>query len=123
MKFPRIEVDLDGDIHGMLLDTGTSMTILSEALRDDRWEGTSGSIGDAAYFGGSVIETVTIPKLSWGPHRFDEVTCVTQRRGAFEDWMSSMTDGPIVGALGGNVLRHFKITIDYRNERLFVQRS
>jgi len=32
---------------------------------------------------------------------------------AFDEFMSSMTDAPVVGALGGSGLRYFKITVDY----------
>ncbi len=32
---------------------------------------------------------------------------------AFDSFMSSMMDAPVVGALGGSGLRYFRITVDY----------
>jgi hypothetical protein len=36
--------------------------------------------------------------------------------------MSSMTKGPIVGSLAGNVLKQFRVELDYANETLYLQR-
>jgi hypothetical protein len=40
----------------------------------------------------------------------------------WDNWQKSAT-GPVVGWIGGNVLRDFKITIDYPNRMLYWQRQ
>ena len=43
---------------------------------------------------------------------------------AFDEFMSSMTDAPVVGALGGSGLRYFRVSVDYgRGVAVFERRS
>jgi hypothetical protein len=34
--------------------------------------------------------------------------------------MSGMMKAPIVGSLAGNVLKHFRLDLDYPNEKLYL---
>jgi hypothetical protein len=36
--------------------------------------------------------------------------------------MSQMMAAPIVGSLAGNVLKHFRVELDYANEKLYLSR-
>jgi len=40
--------------------------------------------------------------------------------GTFERYMSSMMTAPIVGSLAGNVLRGFRVELDYPGKRLYL---
>jgi hypothetical protein len=120
MRFPRIEVEIGGTMRGFLLDVGASMTMIPAGSATATWERWKGAHGPATYFCGRVVETLVIPSLKWGPFEVEAVMCVSQP--SVDKLLSNWMDTPIFGALGGNVLQHFKITIDYPNERLFVAR-
>ena len=72
--------------------------------------------------GGQTIETMFVPGARWGP--FDvELGVVSQREGTFERYMSGMMAAPIIGSLGGNVLKDFRVELDYEQEKLYLSRA
>lgn len=124
--FPRTEIEVDGKTHGFLLDSGAAFTMVSEALlkswgdAHSDWPRHQGAYGDAKLLGGQTIETMFVPKASWQGLSIGELGVTSQREGTFEKYMSSMMSAPIVGALGGNVLKSFRIELDYKNEKLYL---
>ena len=42
------------------------------------------------------------------------------QEGTFEDYMTRMMTAPIVGAVAGNVLRLFRVELDYAHEMLYL---
>lgn len=124
--FPRTVLGIDGTEYGFLLDTGASFTMVSEVLLTEwgeahpEWSRHEGAVGDAITLGGQTIETMIIPRATWGPLGLTDVGVVSQREGTFEQWMSSMMAAPIGGALGGNVLKQFRVELDYSNESLYL---
>lgn len=63
-----------------------------------------------------------VPTARWGAHEIREFGVVSQQEGVFERGMSRMMTDPIVGALGGNVLKHFRIELDYAKQVLYLSR-
>lgn len=129
--FPRTEVRIGGKAYGFLLDTGPPATIVSQALVEQwhqshpDWERHDGAAGIARALeavGGGVLETMTVEDAEWGPFALDDFTVAAQPEGTFEDYLSGMMSGPVVGALGGNVLRQFRVELDYANETLYLAR-
>lgn len=124
--FPRTEIVVDGETHGFLLDTGASFTMVSEALLQTwgaahpEWPRHDGAFGDAKTLGGMTLETMFVPSARWGGHELKELGVTSQREGTFEGWMSSMMAAPVVGALAGNVLKGFRVELDYANETLYL---
>lgn len=124
--FPRTEIEVDGQKYGFLLDTGASFTMVSEVLlkswgsKHAEWERHEGAFGDAKLLGGQTLETMILPQIRWGTHAIEKVGVTSQREGTFEKFMSSMMAEPIVGALAGNVLRQFRVELDYKNEKLYL---
>ena len=120
--FPRIEIEAAGEVQGFLLDTGASFTMVSLAELE-RWRAAdaslpamTGAVGEANMVGGPMESEAMLaraPAMTWGPHRLERVAAVARPAGTFERWMSQMMSAPIVGAIGGNVLRHFRVEIDY----------
>jgi C-terminal processing protease CtpA/Prc len=51
------------------------------------------------------------------------VGTVARPEGTFEKWMSGMMTGAVVGALGGNVWRQFRVEIDYAAGVTYLERS
>jgi hypothetical protein len=126
--FGRTEVSVDGTAYGMLVDTGASFTMVSEVIlkkwgaSHPDWRRHQGAFGDAATLGGLTLETMFVPAATWGRVRLDDWGLTSQHEGTFEKYMSAMTRGPIVGSLGGNVLRNFRLEFDYVHEKLYVSR-
>lgn len=141
--FPRIEVRIGGETIPLLLDTGATTALTPEALAAVGDGGPSmratSMIADSVFrrwrtahpdwrvieaaqigTGSAMIEvpTVQIGDLSVGPvwftHRSDR---------AFHDYMSSMMDASIEGALGGNALGDLVMTIDYPGARAAFTRA
>lgn len=125
-RFPRTEVEVDGMTYGLLIDTGASFTMVSETLlkfwgsRHPDWPRHAGAVGDAATLGGMTLETMFVPRARWGAHPLEKVGVVSQREGTFERSMSSMMAKPIIGSLAGNVLKNFRVELDYPNEKLYI---
>lgn len=128
--FPRLEVQIDGRMYGMLLDTGASHTMISRALLDELaethpdWPRVNGAFGTAnmgfeqADKGQCMLR---LTELAVGPYSLADVSVVSRKSGTFEEYMSSMMAGPIVGALAGNVLRCFRVEIDYAGQTTYLE--
>lgn len=124
--FPRTEISVNGSTYGLLLDTGASFTMVSEALlktwgnQHPDWPRHAGAFGEAATLGGQTLETMSVPGAQWGSHQLQDFGVVSQREGTFERYMSGMMAAPIVGSLAGNVLKRFRVELDYANQRLYL---
>lgn len=131
LGFPRTEVRIGGRDYGFLLDTGPPATIVSHAVMqrwgeaNPGWQRHDGAAGIAAELqraGGSVLETMTVEGATWGSFELEPFAVAAQREGVFEDYMSRLMSAPIIGALGGNVLREFRVELDYAGEALYLSR-
>ncbi len=127
--FPRTELEVDGVLHGFLMDTGASFTMVSEVLLKSwgaahpDWQRYLGAFGEATTLGGTTLETLFVHDGWWGVNQLQEFGVVSQREGIFENYMSSMMTAPIVGALAGNVLKYFRVELDYTNDMLYLSAS
>jgi predicted aspartyl protease len=128
--FPRIELKIGDETHGFLLDTGATFTMVSRELLErwaklhPQWKRITGAVGAANMIGGPMESEALImrlPRLNWGPFQVESIGAVSRPKGVFENYMSKMTRAPIVGALGGNVLRAFRIEIDYAAGDTYVE--
>lgn len=135
LNFPRIQAIIDGEVLDLLFDTGAT-TSLSDtaraALRVDGPAERATSFITASTFekwrklhpdwrvieqaekttGEAMIEVpgVTVAGYTVGPVWF------TRRADKnFHEFMSKFMDKRVEGAIGGNVLRHFRVTVDYPN--------
>jgi PDZ domain/Aspartyl protease len=130
--FPRIELTVDGEKYGFLLDTGAAYTMISQTLID-KWQATHpdwprcvGAVGAANMIGGALdakAEMLRLPEMHWGTFDLPRVGVVSRPPGTFEKWMSDMMTAPIVGSIAGNVLRAFRIEIDYRHGVTYLEKG
>jgi hypothetical protein len=129
MGFPRTTLTVGGKEYGFLLDSGPPATIVSQAVvgewreANPGWPHAEGAAGMAKALeavGGQVLETLTVEKAAWGPFELAPFEAGAQREGVFEEYMSRMMTEPVVGALGSNVLRRFRVELDYDDETLYL---
>lgn len=130
--FPRIRIAVEEDSLDLLFDTGATLLLNDSALavladggparrassfistivfhrwreRHPDWRVIEG----ATAFGADLIE---VPHITIAGTRVGPVWFESRPAGTFENYMSGFMDLPIVGALGGNALRFFRVTIDY----------
>lgn len=130
--FPRIELQIDGANYGFLLDTGATFTMISiEALnawgaKHADWRRAKGAVGGANMMGGAMENAATmmrLPEMRWAEFQLKGVAAVSRPKGVFETYMSQMMAQPIIGALGGNALRAFRIEIDYANGVTYLEKT
>jgi hypothetical protein len=123
-----IEAKFDGQPYPITIDNGSGYTWIRLAAaqqwfpRHPEWQRGIGAVGPSNMrMADDGIETagvlVRIPEMKLGSLRVGHVGALaiapdTQGHD-FMDWYSMKNAVPVVGWLGGNVLRHFRITIDY----------
>lgn len=121
-SFPRVEVTIDGERVGLLLDSGASCTMLSRtfidklAAKNPDWKSVTGAYGPANMRGrGGELDArmLRIPEIDLSGIVLRNVVAVSRPPDTFERWMSNMMPAPIIGALGGNALRNLRLQIDY----------
>ena len=134
-NFARITVRIDGKPIDLLLDTGATTTLTAEALASiaDKLPATRAAsfIADSqfqiwrkAHPEWRVIENaqvgtktpvsiIEVPEVEIAGARVGPVWFNWRSDRAFHDYMSKMMDKQVEGAIGGNALEHFVMTIDY----------
>jgi hypothetical protein len=129
--FPRIEAQIDGQTYGFLLDSGASFTMITRQVLDQwsaahaNWPRTSGAIGAANMGIGGMEASATmmrIPNVKLADFQLPALTAVSRPLGVFEKGMSPMMTSPIIGAIGGNVLKAFRVEIDYANGVTYLEK-
>ena len=144
--FARITMRVDGVDLPMLLDTGATAHP-SAAGKISQRELTASGFGVTSYItrsqldqwharhpdwrviangddlGGHGERLIEVPTVEVGGWRVASVWFTERPDVAFDDHpggMASFTDGPVSGALGANVYRHFRMTIDYPDGVAFL---
>ena len=130
--FPRIELAIAGKTYGFLLDTGATYTMISREVLEGwsgahtDWPHAAGAVGAANMSGGpreAGAMMLRVPVAEWGQLRMESFAAVSRGKGTFETYMSEMMTAPIVGAIGGNVLKTCRVEIDYANGAVYLQKT
>ena len=136
---PRIRVHVDGKDIDLLLDTGATGAPTQEALAAqpnpapvngaratsfitrstlETWHAAHPDWpivdkGDAMFAPKFMARAIRVPAVDIAGWHVGPVWFTERPDTAFRQMMSSMTDRPVEGALGGNALTHFRMTLDY----------
>ena len=133
LAFGRITIEVDGKPLDVLFDTGATTELTPAALAavgGGRAAHRAASFMKAAIFDGwrtahprwTVVEKaevgtgadmIRVPAVVVAGQKVGPVWFTRRPNPAFDSFMSSMMDAPVVGALGGSGLRYFRITVDY----------
>lgn len=129
---PRMELEIGGVTYGFLLDTGASFTMISRAVLDDwakantAWPAATGAVGFANMFGGKIENEalmLRLPEIGIGSISLTDVAAVSRPVGTFENSMRHVMTAPIIGSVAGNILRDFRVEIDYQNGFTYLERA
>ena len=123
-----VDLTISGKTYRMTVDNGSAYTWLRKATAQEwltahpDWQRGTGAVGpsnmrmadDGIEAAGILLR---IPVVQLGPFPLREVGALaigpSNKNWDFIDWYSKKNAGPVIGWLGGNVLRNFRITIDY----------
>jgi len=118
---------LNGETVQVGVDTGSAGTWVSDRITDDwlachpDWPQSTGAAGSTNFFGFPFESRGTLtrlPELGIGTLRAQDVAVLGLPQGLF-DWYSNKSACPVVGFIGANVLRGFRIEIDFVNGMTF----
>jgi predicted aspartyl protease len=130
MGFPRLEATIAGKSYGFLLDCGAAYTMISQNVLDEwakahpEWPRATGAVG-APNMGVPMevgLEVTRVPQMLLGPLQLRAIGMVARRKGIFEDRISPAMTGPIAGAIAGNVLRNYRVQIDYAEGATYLEK-
>jgi len=115
-----VTATLDGQEVQLGVDTGSAGTWISESLttawaaRHPDWPRSSGAAGSANFFGFSLESKGTLmrlPEFLIGPLKAWNIAVLGLDPGLF-DWYSQKSAGAVLGFIGANVLKGFRLEID-----------
>lgn len=127
--FIGVTAHVDGKGYGFVLDTGGQYCMITRAVlsqwrhRHPHWAHVKGAFGPADMMlgkGEAKFEMQRIGHMRWGPFTLDDVGSVSRPKGSYESMMSNLVGAPVIGSLGGNVFKDFRIDIDYPHSKLYV---
>lgn len=133
LHFPRIQVEIDGEVLELLFDTGATTFLTDEALKSLSDGGNSSRatsfITNATFEkwrkkhpnwrviekaeSGSGEAMIEVPKIKIAGYEVGPVWFTRRADKNFHEFMSKFMDKQVEGAIGGNALRHFRVTVDY----------
>lgn len=134
--FPRIVVEIDGQPLSLLLDTGATgfptpasntaqggtpsvrATSFITSARLERWHREHPQWrlvedADRMRIGGKAMRAIEVPSIAIAGWTTGLVWFTERPDKNFHEFMSSMMDARVDGALGGNALAPFVMTVDY----------
>jgi hypothetical protein len=123
----QIAMTVDGDTVEFGIDTGSAGTWVSENLtrvikeRHPDWPQATGAVGPANFFGFDFELTgnlMSLPEILIGDVRAGESAVLGIDQRMF-DWYSMKSAAPVSGILGANVLRGFRLEVDYPKQMTY----
>lgn len=129
---PVIHATVGGQSHTFLLDTGGTYSMFSAALlkrlekRYPEWPYLAGAYGPANMLLGSKEPTLFMLRmadLKLAGVTLHDVGVVSRPAGTYEKSMTQMLGMPVLGSVAGNVLRAFRVQINYPQGHIYMQRG
>ena len=127
----QVEVRVGGETLSFALDNGASYTLVPEGLVQSlgkshpEWATHRGLMGCANMWGMKAEPEwpmVRLGEIQVGPVRVSGAGASGLPEGLFE-WYSQKTAAPVSGLLGPNVLRAFRVGIDFAGGAVFLDRA
>lgn len=141
MHFPSMPIVVDGETLVVLLDTGAKAQLSARAAAhfgEERGASIGTSFIVESVFAewvnkhpewtvvpaanpirGHSYPMIEVPEVAIGGHVVGPVWFTVRPDGAFLEYMSSMMDQTVHGALGGSGLQYFRLVVDYPNAKAY----
>jgi hypothetical protein len=133
----QIDAVVGGETMSFALDNGASYSLVSGDLLErisqqhPDWPRMTGAVGCANMWGWWPEETawpvVRVPEILWGATRLEGVGLAGVpdffRGAGLGGWYSQKTARPVVGFLGPNALKAFRVEIDYANSAVYFEKG
>ena len=138
MYWPRIQVEIDGEVLDMLFDTGAELRLGpggAKALGHAEGARVAGSFITARQYrkwrdahpdwpvalkGDGGMPMIQVPNVRIAGKDTGPAWFAARPDRNFTEYMSSMTDAPVEGAIGGSAFTHLRMVADYPAQRLYV---
>jgi len=136
---PSMTIEIDGDTIDVLFDTGASMILSSDGK--EQFQTDKKTLGgsfiaasiykkwrkdhpDWKYYPNAdlVGDIIEVPSVKIGEFEVGPVLFAVRRDEAWSEGMIASMDKVVKGAIGGSVLKYFKVTIDYNSELIQFER-
>lgn len=126
-----VDVAVNGSTYAFALDNGCPYSYISDRLMDElvarhrEWPFARGAAGVANMWGlpmEGAASMTRVAELYLGELQLDEVG-VSSFPAAMFEWYSKKTVTPVIGILGGNVLKAFRVEIDYAGSAVYLERK
>jgi hypothetical protein len=123
--FARVEVEVGGEVLGLLLDTGASCCLMADRVFRDwqrshpDWPVSAASVGPANMTGldfEASTPALRVPALTWAGFTVPGVVAAWRPDDAYGRLGPGLT-APVAGSLGGTVLRHLRMELDLGSGR------
>jgi hypothetical protein len=129
-----VEASIDDRPYLITMDCGSGYTWLRKSTAEEwlrrhpDWMRGVGAVGasnmrmadDGVEAAGTLLR---IPEISLGALELRQIGALAigrdKKNGDFMDWYSEKNPAPVIGWLGGNVLKAFRLTIDYPNHKIY----
>ena len=131
-SYPSIEATIAGETRPYLLDTGATILLTDRGRLEigaprrrggsyvvasvfERWreEHPEWRVVEGASRYGNGTPLIRVPEVTIAGHTVGPVWFARRPDANFRTKMAAMMDRPVDGALGGSLLRHFAVTVDY----------
>ena len=143
-----ITAEIDGRPYALAVDTGSAYSWVREDVAEQwtkahpDWERGKGAVGEAnmqSRTGGAQARAtiLRLPEIKLGSLSLKQVGALgiapeappippapgqSKVEGSFFDWYSKKAPEPVIGWLGGNVLKGFRLTIDFPRRTTYWER-
>ena len=136
-----VQAFISGTPYALTIDNGSAYTWVRQTVAKEwvaahpEWERGVGAVGPSnMMMSGDTTETegtlVRIPEIAIGAVSLRDVgalaagpTHLIPGYADFFDWYSEKNPVPVIGWIGGNVLKHFRLTLDYPKHTMYWQKQ
>lgn len=136
-----VNANIDGQPYAITIDNGSAYSWIRGSVAREwlavhpDWKRATGAVGEAnMMMGGDTTESegalLRVPEISLGALSLKEVGVLAagpshgmpQNLDLF-DWYARKNAAPVIGWIGGNVLKHFCLTIDYPHRVIYLEKE
>ena len=130
--FARVELDVEGTVFGLMVDTGATYSGMSEALisrmhtAHPEWPFQVGAVGPANMVGKQFDAKnmmLIVPQSCLDSVCLHNTGFVSRPIGVYEKYMSQEMSALIVGVLAGNALSQCRLELDYLHQTAYFDRA